>query len=67
MDHKRKFRAVVFGIGRGFQVWMVSNPPVKAEDCGMYVHIEDFEKFKIAMDEFAGGSDEMKRDEVESV
>lgn len=51
---KPNFRAAVFGMHHMGQVVMVQGPS-EPEHCGLYVHVDDFEKFHAfqkEMDEF---------------
>jgi hypothetical protein len=56
-----QFRAVTFGysIKHGRPI-MVSGHPTEAEDCGIYIHIDDFEKWKQFEREFGSEIDQSK-------
>lgn len=43
-DQAKQIRTAVFGVGSMMNVVCV-NPPRKVEDCGMYIHMDDIEKF----------------------
>lgn len=43
---KPDFRSAVFGMAGFGRCVMVQGPTDKAEDCGLYVHVDDLEKYR---------------------
>lgn len=40
------FRQVMFGVGRSFEVRIVSRRPMRVDDCGMYIHVADIDAYR---------------------
>lgn len=49
-DKLKGHKAVVFGMGTRGQIVCIK-PPRDAEECGLYIHIDDIEKYLLAIDQ----------------
>jgi hypothetical protein len=51
MSNKKDFRSIIFGMNK-YGVQNVTPLPGTAEECGVYIHVEDIEKFKAFVKQF---------------